>query len=64
MGKFQHKFYTVAQTAEVFNRTDRTIRRWIHEGFIQQFSYVRDGYLIPEPEIKRILKDGNRLARG
>jgi predicted site-specific integrase-resolvase len=62
MGKF--KFYTVAETAQVFKRTPRTIRRWISEQYIQKVYCVRDGYLIREDEINRILKDGSRLSRG
>ena len=48
------KFYTVKELAGLVRRTPRTIYRWIAEGFIRP-KKVRDGWLIPEEEIERIL---------
>lgn len=60
----KYEFHTVAQTAKMLKRHPRTIRRWISEGFIREVSCVRDGYLIPDREISRILKGSNRTFRG
>ena len=49
------KYYTVKEAAEIFKRDIKTIYRWIQEGFLQDVTKVKDGYLIPETEIQRIL---------
>jgi excisionase family DNA binding protein len=48
------KYYTVKETAEIFRKHYRTILRWIDEGYVES-TKVRDGYLISEIEINRIL---------
>lgn len=50
----QQKTFTVKETAEIVNRSEKTIYRWIDEGFLQNIIKVRDGYLIPKDEIDRI----------
>ena len=49
------KYYTVKEAAKIFKRDIRTIHRWINEGFLREVTKVKDGYLIPETEIERIL---------
>lgn len=48
------KYYTVKETAEIFRRSAQTVYRWIEEGFLES-KRVRDGHLISEIEINRIL---------
>lgn len=55
------KNYTVKECAQIFKRSEDTIRRWIAEGFFKTAYKIRDGYLIPEEEINRIHKE-NKLA--
>lgn len=55
------KNYTVKECASIFKRSEDTIRRWIAEGFFKKAYRVRDGYLIPDEEVKRIL-DENTLS--
>jgi excisionase family DNA binding protein len=47
--------FTVRETATMLSRSRDTIYRWIEEGYIQHYFRVRDGYLIPQSEINRIL---------
>ena len=51
------KYYTVRAVAEIFHRTERTIYRWIKEGFILNVRRVKDGYLIPSSEVERVLEE-------
>ncbi len=48
------KYYTVKETAEIFRRSPQTIYRWLENGFLES-KKVRDGHLISEIEINRIL---------
>ena len=48
------EWITVGEAANEFNRTPKTIYRWIEEGFLQNVIKVRDGYFIPKEEIDRI----------
>ncbi len=53
------KFLTVKEVAETFRRSTDTIYRWLDEGKVFEFDKVikiKGGYLIPETEVKRILK--------
>lgn len=53
------KNYTVQEVAEIFRRTPQTIRRWIDEGKPFKVVFrVKDGYLIPEKEVNRVLAAG------
>ncbi len=53
------KYLTVQEVADIFRRSKRTILRWIEEGNpITEFTRVRDGVLIPESEVERILAEG------
>ena len=53
------KNLTIKETAEVFRRSPRTIRRWIDEGSVfKRLIKVKDGYLVPQAEITRIMKEG------
>ena len=49
------KLLTVKQVAEQLRRSDQTIWRWIKQGYLPAFK-VRDGYLIYESAIKKLLK--------
>ncbi len=49
------KYYTVKEMAGIVHRDIRTIYRWIDEGFVKNYAKVKDGYLIPESEVSRIL---------
>lgn len=56
------KNLTVKETAIIFRRTPKTIRRWIDEGQVfKTIIKVKDGYLITQSEIDRILKEGETL---
>lgn len=56
------KNLTVKEAATIFRRTPKTIRRWIDEGQVfKKVIKVKDGYLIKQSEIDRILKDGETL---
>ncbi len=60
------KFMTVREVATVFRRSSDTIYRWILEGkTFQNVIKVKDGYLIPESEVERIIDEGkcNDLSR-
>ncbi|MCK5235831.1 MAG: helix-turn-helix domain-containing protein [Deltaproteobacteria bacterium] len=58
------KNLTVKETAKIFKREPKTIRRWIDEGqMFNRFIKVKDGYLIPQSEIDRILKEGEVLVK-
>jgi len=48
------KYYTVKEVADYFRRTPQTIYRWIEDGYLES-KKVRDGHLISEIEINRIL---------
>ncbi len=48
------KYYTVKEAAEIFRRSTRTVLRWIDEGYLES-TRVRDGHLISEIEMNRIL---------
>lgn len=50
------KYYTVKETAEHFRRSTRTILRWIENGYLES-KKVKDGHLISELEIDRILNN-------
>ena len=54
------RFFTVQGLAELVHRHVRTIYRWLDEGFIHGLK-VRDGWLIPEEEVERILKKKGRV---
>ena len=55
------KYLTCREFADIVRRDIRTIYRWIREGYIQEETIVRvrDGYLIPETELARILNQQN-----
>lgn len=53
------KFMTVREVAIVFRRSHDTIYRWILEGkTFQNIVKVKDGYLIPESEVEKIIEEG------
>lgn len=51
------KNYTVKETAEIFRRKPETIHEWIKSGKTFQVVFkIKDGYLIPEKEVLRVLE--------
>lgn len=56
------KNYTVAEVAEIFKRSKKTIYRWREEGIFSEVIQVKDGYLISEKEIFRVIEE--RTKRG
>jgi predicted site-specific integrase-resolvase len=50
------KNYTIAEVAEIFKRSKKTIYRWREEGIFREVIQV-DGYLIPEKEVLRVIKE-------
>lgn len=46
---------TVKEAAAIVRRSPDTIYRWIDEGFLTDYTRVRDGYLIPRAEIDRLM---------
>lgn len=48
------KYYTVKEVAEILRKHYRTILKWIDEDYIVA-TKVKDGYLISEMELDRIL---------
>ena len=54
---------TVKETADIFKRSPKTIRRWINEGTVfERLIKVRDGYLIPRSEVDRVLAEGEIIV--
>lgn len=51
------KLYTVKALAELFDRDEETIRRWINDGdtFPHAFK-VKDGWYVPMADVKRLMK--------
>ncbi|OPY71366.1 MAG: Helix-turn-helix domain protein [Syntrophorhabdus sp. PtaU1.Bin002] len=50
------RYHTVKEAAKIVKRHPRTIYRWLDEDYIRG-KKVRDGWLIPEEEISRIIRD-------
>lgn len=54
------KLLTVAEVAEICRKSKKTIYRWIDEGKVfRDVRKVRDGYLIPEEEVQRVVSQEN-----
>ncbi len=51
------RYFTCREAAEIFRRDIQTIRRWIGEGYLKNYTKVKDGYLIPEREVMRLLEE-------
>jgi Helix-turn-helix domain len=51
------KLYTVKALAELFDKDEETIRRWIGDGqtFPGAFK-VKDGWYVPGVDVKRLMK--------
>jgi predicted site-specific integrase-resolvase len=49
------RYLTCREVAKICRRDVQTVRRWISEGYLKKYIKVKDGYLIPEEELKRIL---------
>ena len=51
------KNYTLTEVAEIFKRSKKTIYRWREEGIFREVIQVKDGYLISEKEILRVIQE-------
>ncbi|TAN60067.1 DNA-binding protein [bacterium] len=51
------KNYTIAEVGEIFKRSKKTIYRWREEGIFREVIQVKDGYLIPEKEVLRVIEE-------
>ncbi len=54
------KNYTIAEAADIFKRSKKTIYRWREERIFREVIQVKDGYLIPEKEILRVIEERTR----
>ena len=54
--EIRQKYLTVKEVAYILRRSRRTILRWINEGYLKG-NKVKDGYLISEGEICRLLPE-------
>ena len=51
------KLYTVKALAELFDKDEETIRRWIREGDVFPNAFkVKDGYYVPVGDVKKLMK--------
>jgi excisionase family DNA binding protein len=54
------KLLTIAEVAGICRKSKKTIYRWIDEGKVfRDVRRVRDGYLIPEEEVERVVSQEN-----
>lgn len=54
------RYWTVKDVAERFNRSERTVRRWIHAGKISaRISPGGRGFLIPDTVIRTIVVESD-----
>ncbi|MEK7772728.1 MAG: helix-turn-helix domain-containing protein [Deltaproteobacteria bacterium] len=56
------KNYTIAEVAEIFKRSKKTIYRWREEGIFHEVIQVKDGYLISEKEVLRVIEERTKRA--
>ncbi len=56
------KNYTITEVAKIFKRSKKTIYRWREEGIFREVIQVKDGYLIPENEVLRVIEEKTRRA--
>jgi predicted site-specific integrase-resolvase len=51
------KLYTVRLLAELFEKDEVTIRRWISDGDLFPHAFkVKDGWYVPASDVKRLMK--------
>ena len=54
---------TIQETADIFRKSKKTIYRWLDEGDVfLRYIRVKDGILIPQSEIDRILEAGEVIV--
>lgn len=49
------KLFTVSLLASLFSRSDNTIRGWIADGVFPRAFKVKDGWYVPEADVKKIM---------
>lgn len=53
------KYLTIKEVAAIFKKDVRTIYRWVEaRDPIREFTRVKDGILVPQSEVERILAEG------
>lgn len=51
------KLYTVKALAELFDKDEETIRRWIREGDVFPHAFkVKDGFYVPASDVRRLMR--------
>ena len=54
---------TIQETATIFRKSKKTIYRWIEEGKVfKRYIRVKDGILIPQSEIDRIMSENEVIV--
>jgi excisionase family DNA binding protein len=48
-------FLTVNEVAEILRRKPKTIRRWVADGMFGKVTKVKDGYLISDESLKKLI---------
>lgn len=49
------KLYTVSLLSSLFSRTEETIRDWIADGLFPRAFKVKDGWYVPESDVKKLI---------
>lgn len=55
------KLYTVTDLAVLFSRHKQTIREWIADGIFPRAFRVRDGWYVPEGDVKKLIRTPDQL---
>lgn len=57
------QFYTVKQVAEMFGKTEDTIREWLKDGDVFREAFkVKDGWYVPASDIKKLFKKNGTVS--
>lgn len=59
------KLYTVKVLAEMFDKDEETIRRWIRDGDVFPHAFkVKDGFYVPASDVNKLMRaNGSDSAR-
>jgi predicted site-specific integrase-resolvase len=58
------KLLTIKMASALLNRSYNTTARWISEGLFPNASKIKNGWFIPEGDIRRLLRAGRTHAAG